>query len=109
MFVVKLLAEGALYATVTVEEPNTAGDKVSITVEPLIDRAETVVGEPPTNTAKSVVAAVVAFSASLYVSVSVVPFAANTAELSTGAVVSTVELFVTAAELSEIESFPAAS
>ena len=51
-----------LYATVTVEEPNTAGDKVSITVEPLIDRAETVVGEPSTNTAKSVVAAVVAFA-----------------------------------------------
>jgi hypothetical protein len=75
----------------------------------MIDRAETVAGEPSTNTAKSVVAAVVALSASLYVSVSVVPFAANTAELSTGGVVSTVELFVTAAELKEIESFPAAS
>ena len=109
MFVVKLLAEGALYATVTVEEPNTDGDKVRITVEPLIDRAEIVVGEPSTKTAKSVVAAVVAFSASLYVSVSDVPFAANTAELSTGAVVSTVELFVTVAAFSDIESFPAAS
>jgi hypothetical protein len=82
---------------------------VSSTVEPLIDRAETVAGDPSTNTAKSVVAAVVELSDSLYLSVSVVPFAANTAELSTGAVVSTVELFVTAAELSEIESFPAAS
>ena len=65
MFVVKLLAEGALYATVTVEEPNTAGDKVSITVEPLTDRAETVAGEPSTNTAKSVVEAVVALRGSL--------------------------------------------
>ena len=91
------------------EEPSTAGDNVSITVDPLIDRAETVTGELSTNTEKSVVAAVVELSASLYVSVSVVPFVANTAELSTGAVVSTVELFVTAAELSETESFPAAS
>ena len=65
LFVVKLLADGALYATVTVEEPNTDGDKVRITVEPLIDRAETVVGEPSTKTAKSVVAAVVALSDSL--------------------------------------------
>ena len=82
---------------------------MSSTVDPLIDRAATVAGEPSTETAKSVVAAVVELSYSLYVSVSVVPFAANTAELSTGAVVSTVELFVTAVELSEIESFPAAS
>ena len=104
-----MLADGAAYATVTAALPCTAEESVSTTVEPLTDRAEIVAGDPLMLTAKSPTAAVVAFSASLYVMVSVVPFAANAAETKTGGVVSTVELFVTARAFNAIASLPTVS
>ena len=61
-------------------------------------------------TAKSVVAAVVAFSGSLYVKVKVVPAVLTAAELYVGGVKSTFELFGdTPRDASDAASFPAAS
>ena len=85
---------GALYATVTAFVAPAGVASVKTTVEPETLTDETVTATPPFVTTKFDAAAVVAFSASLYVMVSVVPLLATTAELNTGAVWSTVELFV---------------
>jgi hypothetical protein len=62
---------------------------VKTTVEPETVADETVTAEPLAVTAYALAAAVVAFSASLNVSVSVVPLAARTAPLNVGETLST--------------------
>jgi hypothetical protein len=68
---------------------------VSWTVDPLTVTPVTARVSPFTVTANADVEAVVAFNASLYVNVNVVPAVFTAAELNVGAVRSTVELFVT--------------
>ena len=80
-------------------------------VDPFLATAETVRRTPLTSTTKSVVNAVVACSASLYVSVSKSPVAPTSADAKTGGVVSAVELLVTPDDATdtEIASLPAES
>jgi hypothetical protein len=106
LFVVSALGLGAVYATVTVSPPLTALASVNCTVDPLTVTPVTLRDEPFTVTANADVDAVVAFNASLYVNVNVVPAAFTAADEKTGAVVSAVELFVTARETNETASFP---
>jgi hypothetical protein len=82
---------------------------VSTTVEPDTATLLTERDTPPTNTAKSEPAAVVADNASEYVNVIVVPAAFVAADTNEGTVLSTVELFVTEVAASVAASLPAAS
>jgi hypothetical protein len=82
---------------------------VSWTVDPLTVTPVTARVSPFTVTANADVEAVVAFNASLYVNVNVVPAVLTAAELNVGAVRSTVELFVTDCDESEIASLPTVS
>jgi hypothetical protein len=77
---------GAEYATVTTWPRSTAGESVRTTVDPLTVAFETVRVSPSTKTVNADVGAVVAFNASLYVSVSAVPVVPRTDELIVGAV-----------------------
>ena len=82
---------------------------MSTTVEPDTATLLTERDTPPTVTAKSEPAAVVADNASEYVNVIVVPAAFVAADTNEGTVLSTVELFVTEVAASVAASFPAES
>jgi hypothetical protein len=109
LFEVALFEEGGLYATVTVEDPEIEVDIVSCTVEPLTRREATVAGELSTVTEKSVVAAVVEFKSSVYVSVKTRPVASRLADTNVGGVTSYVDPFETGVAAKEIASFPSVS
>jgi hypothetical protein len=98
LFAVELSEVGAVYDTVTVW-PAPAGDaNVSCTVDPLTVNPVTPREEPFTVTANADVEAVVAFNASLYVNVNVVPAVFTAAELNVGRTLSAGD---TAEELGE--------
>jgi hypothetical protein len=110
-FVAQLFGVGAVYETVTVLPASTAEPSVNCTTEVLIATLLTEYDTPFTETVKSDVEAVVAFSVSLYASDSTVPAVFNDAETSVGAVTSpgTVELFVTAVFVNARASLPTES
>ena len=93
----------------TVELPLTVEDNVRTTVRVDTARPLTVTGEPSTRTVKSVVAAVVLPRFSSYVNVNVVPAVFTAADWNTGAVRSTVELFVTLVADKDTASLPTVS
>jgi hypothetical protein len=85
-FDVAELAVGAVYATVTVWFFSTTEASVNWTVDPLTTTPVTARSTPPTITVNAVDGAVVAFNASLYVSVRTVPAELMADELSVGGV-----------------------
>jgi hypothetical protein len=109
LFELALLTAGAEYATVTALPFSTTDASVNCTVEPLTATDETERDTPATVTTNALVGAVTAFNVSLYVSVNTRPVEPTAAELNVGAVMSTVELFVTLVEAREIASLPTVS
>ena len=80
------LEAGATYATVMVADDSSADGSVNSTVEPFTAAADGVIRTAFAVTVKALAGAVVAWSASLNVRTSLVPFAISSAEASVGAV-----------------------
>jgi hypothetical protein len=80
------LAAGATYATVMLADDSSADESVNSTVEPFTTTADGVMRTALAVTVKALAGAVVAWSASLNVRTSLVPFARSSPEVSVGGV-----------------------